>query len=147
MSDDTPSSYRDVGLFALLGLEMTHSEDGRVSGQIEIDAKHKNRAGFVHGGVLCSMIDFAACAAGLHAPAGQPPRFGVTLSLTTHFTKAVDKGVLRVDGRMVSAARKSYTAQAHIYDDAGDLVAHGIGTFQWRPDSAPASQPLVDSKN
>lgn len=132
MSSDTPASYREVGLFQHLGLKMTGSEEGRAAGELDIGAQHLNRAGFVHGGVLCTMIDFGACAAGLHAEPGQPQRFGVTLALTTNFTKAVSKGILTVEGRMISAGLKTYTAEARIHDPSGDLVAHGIGTFQWR---------------
>lgn len=139
MSSDTPSSYQGVGVFEHLGLAMTHSEEGRVVGQLTVGPQHANRAGYVHGGVLCTMIDFAACAAGLHAIPGAPQRFGLTLALTTNFTKAVNKGVLTVEGKVITAGRKTYTAEARVLDAGGDLVAHGIGTFQWRRDSAPAA--------
>lgn len=138
MSADTPSSYQDVGLFGHLGLEMTHSEEGQVTGRLEIGPHHLNRAGSVHGGVLCTMIDFGACAAGLHAEPGQPQRYGVTLALTTNFTKAASKGTLTVEGKVINAGARTYTAEARVLDAAGDLVAHGIGTFQWRRGSAPA---------
>src|SRR5690606_21279565 len=128
------SSYRSVGFFGLIGLEMTHSQEGLVLGRLEIRPDHRNRAGYVHGGVLCTMMDFAACAAGLHSAPGEPVRLAVTLSLTTQFTKAVNSGHLRVEGRLVSAGRRIFTAGAQIHDDLGDLVAHGIGTFQWQPE-------------
>lgn len=139
MSNDTPSSYGDVGLFQHLQLKMTHSEQGLAIGELDIGAQHLNRAGFVHGGVLCTMIDFGACAAGLHAEPGQPLRYGITLALTTNFTKAVNKGVLRVEGRMISNGRKTYTAEARVLDASDDLIAHGIGTFQWQRGSQPAA--------
>ncbi|MFD2226424.1 PaaI family thioesterase [Microvirga arabica] len=60
-----------------------------MTGVLKIGSQHRSRAGNVHGGVLCSMIDFAACAVGLHSESGEPKRYGVTLSLTTQFTKAV----------------------------------------------------------
>lgn len=144
MSTDTLSSYHGVGVFQLLGLRLTHSEQNHVVAQLEAGPQHSNRAGTVHGGVLCTMIDLAACAAGLHADPGEPQRFGVTLSLTTNFTKGVSKGMLTVEGKVITAGLKTYTAEAHVRDEQGDLVAHGIGTFQWRRGSAPnlpSSQP------
>lgn len=135
------ASYNDTGFFSLLGIEMTRSEYGLVDGRLEIGPQHRNRAGFVHGGVLCSLIDFSACGAGLHVPAGQGRRLGITLSLTTQFTKAAQNGVLRVEGKLISAGRRIYTAQAHVFDDVGDVVAHGIGTFQWRREVLPAAPP------
>ncbi|HWK66709.1 MAG TPA: PaaI family thioesterase [Rhizobiaceae bacterium] len=138
MSKDTLSSYRG-GIFQHLGLQMTHSQEGRMTGQLEVGPHHLNRAGYVHGGVLCTMIDFGACTAGLHAEPGEPLRFGVTLALTTNFTKAVNSGTLTVEGKVISAGRKTYTAEARVLDASGDLVAHGIGTFQWRRGSVPAA--------
>ena len=140
MTEVVASSYRDIGLFNLLGIEMTHSEEGVASGAVEIDSRHRNRAGSVHGGVFCTLIDFAACAAGLHAEPGQEARYAVTLSLTTQFTKAVDGGKLEVKGRLISAGRKTFTAEAHVYDEKGAVAAHGIGTFQWRPGSEPMAR-------
>jgi len=139
MSGDTPSSYRNVGFFQHVGLEMTHSEAGRVTGRLDVGAQHLNRAGFVHGGVLCTLIDFAACAAGLHSRPGEPQRYAVTIALTTNFTKAASQGILTVEGKIITAATRTYTAEARVMDSAGDPVAHGIGTFQWQRASAPSA--------
>lgn len=106
MSIDTLSSYHGVGVFQLLGLRLTHSEQNHVVAQLEAGPQHSNRAGTVHGGVLCTMIDLAACAAGLHADPGEPQRFGVTLSLTTNFTKGVSKGMLTVEGKVITAGSR-----------------------------------------
>jgi uncharacterized protein (TIGR00369 family) len=146
MNQELASTYLNVGFFELIGIELVHSEEFHVTGILKIGSQHQNRAGNVHGGVLCSMIDFAACAAGLHSEPGETTRYGVTLSLTTQFTKAVSHGRLRVEGRVLSAGRKNYSAEAHIYDDAGDLVAHGIGSFQWRPGSQPGTKSMTSTK-
>lgn len=146
MSEHLIDTYRDTGLFGLLGLNLVHSEDGKVTGGLDIGPQHCNRAGAVHGGVLCTMLDFAACAAGLHSGPGEPVRLAVTLSMATQFTKAATNGHLRVEGRIITAARKTYTAEAHIFDDAGDLVAHAIGTFQWRPGSEPGAAAGTQSE-
>jgi uncharacterized protein (TIGR00369 family) len=146
MNQDLAVTYRSIGFFELLGLELVHSEETRVTGSLKIASQHLNRAGNVHGGVLCSMIDFAACAAGLHSEPGEPLRYGVTISLTTQFTKAVSDGRLRVEGRLLSSGRKSYSAEAHIFDDDGDLVAHGIGSFQWPAGSQPGASSMISAK-
>lgn len=85
-------------------------------------------------------IDVAACAAGLHAEAGEAQRYAVTLALTTNFTKPANKGYLSFEGRVITASYKTYTAEAQVRDDSGDIVAHGVGTFQWRPGSAPSAR-------
>jgi uncharacterized protein (TIGR00369 family) len=139
MSEHISASYSGIGFFAHISLHLVDSEEGSVVGGLDVGPEHLNRAGYVHGGVLCTMLDFAACAAGLHSQAGEHRRLAVTLSLSTQFTKAVDRGHLRVEGQLLSAGRKTYTAEARVYDDGGDLVAHAIGTFQWRPGSEPVA--------
>lgn len=142
MSEHLPATYSGVGFFAHIGLNLVHSEEGKVVGGLDVRSEHRNRAGYVHGGVLCTMLDFAACAAGLHSEAGEHRRLAVTLSLASQFTKAVDRGHLRVEGLLLSTGRKTYTAEARIYDEDGDLVAHAIGTFQWQPGSEPVQPPF-----
>jgi len=132
-------SYAGVGLFELLGLGLDESRHGYVKGSLEIGPGHRNRMGYVHGGVICTMIDFAACASGLHAEKGEDTRYAVTISLTTQFVRPVRAGRLSVEGRMISAGRSSFTAEAHVFDDSGERAAHGIGTFRWRAGSRPNS--------
>lgn len=138
---DIAASYDETGFLKSLGLRVVETQDERTVGELVLRPEHLNRAGFVHGGVLCTMIDFAACAAGLHAEPGMPTRFGVTLSLTTQFTRPAKSGKLSVEGRMTSAGGKTYTSEAHVRDADGALVASGIGTFQWRRGSEPGAVP------
>lgn len=138
---DIAASYGTVGFLKSLGLRLVETEPGRAVGELALEPEHLNRAGVVHGGVLCTMIDFAACASGLHAEPGQPMRLGVTLSLTTQFMRPAKGGTLRVEGRMTSAGRRTFTGEAHVRDADGALVASGIGTFQWREGSEPGGAP------
>jgi uncharacterized protein (TIGR00369 family) len=130
------SSY-DTGIFAHLGLTFTLAEEGRIVGSLVVGPEHLNRMGYVHGGVLCTMLDAGACCAGLFSPPGRPTRYAITLSLATQFTRAVKSGRLTVEGRQISGSRKIYTGEARVLDEQGELVAHGIGTFSWRPGSSP----------
>jgi uncharacterized protein (TIGR00369 family) len=136
-SEDIPDASYDTGVFAHLGLVFHGAEEGHIRGKLVAGPQHHNRMGFVHGGVLCTMIDAAACAAGLFSPPGRPLRYAITLSLSTQFTRPFRSGLLRVKGRQISASRTMYTGEAHIRDTRGALIAHGIGTFSWRPGSRP----------
>lgn len=138
---DIAASYGSVGFLRSLGVRLLESQDGRVVGEIMLSPEHLNRAGVVHGGVLCTMIDFAACAAGLHTEPGQPTRLGVTLSLTTQFMLPAKDGKLSVEGRVTSTGRRTFTGEAHVRNASGELVASGIGTFQWREGSEPVARP------
>lgn len=138
------ATYQHSGFLQHLGLRLLESREGYVKGEMAIEPCHLNRAGVVHGGVLCTMIDFAAAAAGLHAGPGASTRLSVTLSLTTQFMRPAKSQKLTVEGRITSVGRRTYTAEAQVRDAKGELVAGGIGTFQWQPGSEPA-QPQTSS--
>ncbi len=143
MSDDSfePRSDHTDGIFAHLGLKIEETgEPGHILGRLELAPHHLNRMGNVHGGVLATMIDAAACVAGLTREPGEAPRFAITVSLSIQFVSGARSGELIVDGRQLSAGRRTYTAEAKIRDSQGNLVANGIGTFQWRPGSEPSAR-------
>jgi uncharacterized protein (TIGR00369 family) len=143
MSDDDfelRSDHTD-GIFAHLGLKMEHTgEPGHIVGRLDIGPEHLNRMGNVHGGVLATMIDAAACVAGLTRQPDEPPRFAITVSLSIQFVSAARHGELVVDGWQLSAGHRTYTAEAKVRDAEGRLVANGIGTFQWRKGSEPGAR-------
>ena len=141
-ADGVPIPGYDTGIFAHLGLVFLEAEPDRILGQLDIGPQHLNRMGYVHGGVLCTMIDAAACCAGLFSPPEGSPRYAVTLSLSIQFTRPVRSGPLTVEGRVVSAGRTIYTAEARVFDSENQLVAHGIGTFSWNPGSRPQDLKL-----
>jgi len=145
-ADWMPDTGFDTGIFAHIGLTFPEAAPDRIVGQLDIGPQHLNRVGYVHGGVLCTMIDAAACCAGLYSPPDSPTRYAVTLSLTTQFTRPVRTGRLTVVGKVISANRTIYTGEAHIFNTENQLVAHGIGTFSWRPGSRPEDAPGAEGK-
>lgn len=120
-----------VGFNEHIGLKFLQRESGLFVGEIEIAPHHLNRAGIVHGGVYCTMLDTACGGAGLYCPHPGRRRRSVTLSLTTSFTGRCEGGRLVVTGRTVSVGRRIYTSRAEVHDAQGYLVAHGTGTFQF----------------
>ena len=79
----------EVGLMALLGPIWTKREDeGRVVAFVA-EARHLNRSGIVHGGMLMAFADQALGMASTQASGG---RRQVTVQLDTHFMGAVREG-------------------------------------------------------
>lgn len=136
---DRAADYAGTGIFDLLGFDLPDSAPGQITGYLTTVPGHRNRMGFVHGGVLATMIDAAACGSGLYSEPGKPKRYGMTLSLSVQFVSAVRDGRLTVRGRQVSGGRRVFTAEAHVYDERDKLVANGIGTFQWLRGSEPGN--------
>ena len=103
------------------------------SGRIELTLRedHLQPFGIVHGGVLATLIDTATFwAAFLRLPddAGL-----VNVDLKLNYLKAVVRGHLRAEGECLRAGRQiSYTV-ASVYNDDGELVAHGTSTMMALP--------------
>lgn len=88
-----------------------------------------NPAGTVHGGWVLTLIDSAAaCAAHSTLPAGKAQ---TTIETKANFTRPVlaATGTVRCEARVVSRGRQIVTAEAHVTDPAGKVVAHGTSTL------------------
>ena len=61
--DDTDnfSKFAGKGLDALLGLQITDiDDDGAVTATLEIDSRHHQPFGIVHGGIYCAVAESVA---------------------------------------------------------------------------------------
>jgi uncharacterized protein (TIGR00369 family) len=90
-----------------------------------------NRSGVVHGGVICSLLDAACGYAGLYAPADQPPRHAVTLSLTTNFLCNGTGNVLTARGTVDRSGKSIYFSRAEAWLDGVMLVATAVATMKY----------------
>ena len=99
--------------------------------ELTLREDHLQPFGIVHGGVLATLIDTATFwAAFLRLPddAGL-----VNVDLKLNYLKAVVRGHLRAEGECLRAGRQiSYTV-ASVYNDDGELVAHGTSTMMALP--------------
>jgi acyl-coenzyme A thioesterase PaaI-like protein len=69
----------------------------------------------------------------LPAPSTTARRLSVTLAFTTQFIRAARDGdVLTIFGAWrPSTSQSTFAAETEIYDQKGDLVATGAGTFRY----------------
>ena len=92
---------------------------------------HMKPFGIVHGGVLATMIDTATFwAAFLRLPDGDGL---VNMDLKLNYLKAVEKGVLRAEGKCLRYGRSVSYAESSVVDEADELVAHGTSTLMAQP--------------
>ncbi|OJA04610.1 PaaI family thioesterase [Halomonas sp. QHL1] len=127
-----------MGYHELLGMHVVEWQQDRAVVELTIEAKHLNRSGNVHGGVLASMLDSALSLAGLHCEVPGNIRRGMTLSLTTTFVGPARQGVLRATGTLRGGGQKTYMTSGEIVDEKGNLVAMGEGSFRRRSGSESA---------
>lgn len=125
-SENAPSV--ETNFNDLLGLEFVSSADGVYVLALRLKPEHLNLQGFVHGGVLCTMLDTAMSRAFLGDLPGQH-RSGATLELKINFLKGVRNGTLTATGRLVTETRRTAYVEGEIRDEDNSLVARSSGTI------------------
>lgn len=115
----------------LVGMELVDLEFDRCRIDLTLSRRHLQPFGIVHGGVLATLVDTATFwAAFLRLPedAGL-----VNVDLKLNYLRPVRDGHLRAEGRCLRAGRQVSYAEASVYEDGGELVAHGTSTLMALP--------------
>lgn len=98
---------------------------------LDIDAKHRNRNGTLHGGIHAMMLDAAAGFAASRFLAGEGALVQVmTLSLNTSYVAAVAEGQVVATGKVTGGGYKIVYATAEITDVRGRVLSSAAGVFK-----------------
>jgi len=84
---------------------------------------------YTHGGILAAIVDVAAD----YAIAGKLGRPVPTIDMRVDYHKAAMPGDITAKGRVVRMGSQYSTAEAHLFDKDGALVASGRGTYFTAP--------------
>ena len=115
----------------LIGMTIAALEFDSCRIELALAERHMQPFGIVHGGVLATLIDtatFWAVFMRLPEDAGL-----VNVDLKLNYLKAVTGGHLRAEGRCLRAGRQISYAEASVFDEAGELLAHGTSTLMALP--------------
>jgi uncharacterized protein (TIGR00369 family) len=116
---------------ALLGMTLDAIEFDRCAIGLKLAEKHLQPFGIIHGGVLATLIDTATFWAGFLR---LPDDVGlVNVDLKLNYLKAVSTGQLRAEGKCLRAGRVISYTEASVFDDKGELLAHGTSTLMALP--------------
>lgn len=107
-----------------MGLRFVEATENRFVAELDIDDRHRQPYGLVHGGVYAGMIE-TLCSTGAALSVWNEGKNAVGLENTTAFLRAVRSGTLRGTARPLSRGRRSHVWEAHIKDARGRLVASG----------------------
>ena len=110
--------------FSLLSINVCTIEYGYCKIEIQLDEKHLNPFGGLHGGVYSSAIDTAA----YWAVYGSIDENTGLISIDLHVDNisTVQKGKIIVEGKQIKAGRTICFSEATIKDENGKILAHGI---------------------
>lgn len=108
-----------------LQLEFLLAPDGTVICPATIDDRFEGHPGFLHGGIIATLLDEsmskAVRAKGLTA---------MTRHMEIDYRRPVPSGTLiRIEGRVVRSEGRKHWAEAGILDNEGKALAQGKGLF------------------
>jgi uncharacterized protein (TIGR00369 family) len=104
------------------------------AGEIELTAKWREEwvvnveGGYTHGGILAALVDLTADWALVSSNGRGVP----TIDLRVDY-HAPTKGDLRAVGKAIKFGKQFSSAEAHVYDASGKLVASGRGVYLTPP--------------
>jgi uncharacterized protein (TIGR00369 family) len=110
----------------LIGITFVSLGDGECTMELEVEERHSNPMGTVHGGILCDLAD-AAMGAAYFSALAEGESF-TTLELKVNFLRPFWQGKLVANGRVVSRGRTVGLAECDVLDDQGRLIARAIST-------------------
>lgn len=106
------------GFNKLIGYRVEHLKEGDSELHVEIEAKHLNSAGIVHGGVLATLLD-AACGASAYSLVPKE-KFSPTTSMSITYMNSVGAGTIITKGRALKQGEKMVSCEAEAY--CGELL-------------------------
>jgi 1,4-dihydroxy-2-naphthoyl-CoA hydrolase len=125
MADDAATLMNALpGWLQAMGIRIVVATPDEVTCEWDVEEKHLQGYGIVHGGVHCGVIEsLASIGAALVAlPRGQRV---VGLENSTSFIRAVRSGRLRGVAKPVTRGRTTQVWEASVLDPEGKLVAEG----------------------
>jgi uncharacterized protein (TIGR00369 family) len=113
------------GFISLVGAQQPESSDGTARLVVEVDERHLNPAGSVHGGMLATLVDTTMGAAVRSAVDEETP---ATSQLTVTYLRPGKPGQLEVTARVSKRGENLTMCEAEVEQDGKTLV-HALATF------------------
>ena len=146
MNDDTPKSFLDnptlyEGTYLeFLGFKLTDWKEGFSRLEMPVRAEHRNTVGYLHGGVIASLLDIAGAVSGSY---GVADKFvSVTINLNCNYMSPHRADTVVAEGELIRVTKSLFLAQAKLFDpEHNRLCATATATYkrQERTSKLPGS--------
>ena len=113
--------------------------------EIDLDQKHLQPFGYVHGGVFASIIDAAAFWAVYYDIEDQDTGI-TTVDLKLNYLAPAVSGKMIARGRQIKLGKKLGYADAEVSDGNGKILAHGTSTVILLPGKGLNADPPLPPK-
>lgn len=117
--------------FRLLSMEVCELGIGHARVEVDLENKHLNPFGGIHGGVYSSLIDTAAYWA-VYSEVEENAGL-ISLDVKVDNLAPVRDGRLVVEGKRIKTGRSICLAEATIIDNQGRWIAHGTSKQMLTP--------------
>jgi uncharacterized protein (TIGR00369 family) len=110
----------------LIGLELDRMENGESTMHMDVEERHANPMGTIHGGILCDLAD-AAMGTAYFSLLEEGESF-TTLELKINYLRPFWTGKLTAHGRVVSRGKTVGMTECDVVDEQGRLIAKATST-------------------
>ena len=135
MNDEAPSSILDnpalyEGTYLeFLGFKLIDWKDGYARLEMPVRSDHRNTVGFLHGGVISSLLDIAGAVAGSYGDAKES--VSITVNLNVNFMAPHQGDTAVGGGELVRTTTSLFFTQARLLDPENNrLCATATGTYK-----------------
>lgn len=126
-----------------LGVRTVRASAEEVVLEYDVDERHKQPYGIVHGGMHCTVVE-SACSIGAGMFARAEGRSVVGVENHTSFIRAVRAGRVTVTAVPITRGRRSQVWEATSRDEQGRIVSTGrVRLLCLEPDAELAGQHVV----
>ena len=131
--------------FQLLSMRLIEAGQGASLLTIDLDTRHLQPFGIVHGGVFASIVDAAAFWA-VYGDLADPTAGLTTVDLKLNYLAPASNGQLTARGKTIKLGRRLGYAEAFVFNQTGTLVAHGTSTVMVLAGKAMNADPPLPAK-
>jgi uncharacterized protein (TIGR00369 family) len=135
VSEDIPSSILDnptvyEGTYLeFLGFRLIDWKEGFAKLEMPVRGEHRNTVGYLHGGVISSLLDIAGAVAGSYGNAKDS--VSITVNLNVNFMAPHQADTVVAEGELIRTTSSLFFAQAKLYDPERNLLcASATGTYK-----------------
>jgi len=125
---DNPTLYEGTYL-QFLGFKLTAWTEGFARLEMPVRPEHRNTVGYLHGGVIASLLDIAGAVSGSH---GISQEFvSVTINLNCNYMAPHQAQTVVAEGELIRVTKTLFFAQAKLLDPENNrLCATATGTYK-----------------
>ncbi len=125
---DNPTLYQGTSI-EFLGFRLTAWKEGYARLEMSVRPDHRNTVGYLHGGIISSLLDIAGAVSGSHGISNE--MVSVTINLNTNFMSPHRGTIAVAEGELIRSTKTLFFAQSGLFDaDNNRLCAIATGSFK-----------------